>query len=436
MKKIFTIIVTAVIILVIFVVGSVAEAEKTIKTLSGDIYVIPVKGVVDPGLARFIERSIREANTERASAIVFEINTPGGLIDAAIDISEMIMETQIPTIALVNGEATSAGVLITISCDKVFMIPGSTIGAAEPRPKEEKVISYWTSKLRSAAERTGRDPDLVAAMADADIEIPDLIQKGKILSLTAVQAKELKLADEIVNNRADVLKHLSLTDKPVKELTPSLAEKIASFVTSPFVSPILLTIGFVGIITEILTPGFGFPGIIGLISLALFFGGHMIAGLAGWESIVFFLLGIIFLLIEALVPGFGVFGILGIIGIIGSIIAASVSIEQALISLTFSFIASIIILFFIFRFLTRSKLFDNLILSLKQDKDSGYKVSAENQTLLGRVGTTITPLRPAGTAEFDGIRMDVLSEGGFVGSNKKVKVVKIEGSKIVVREET
>jgi membrane-bound serine protease (ClpP class) len=162
----------------------------------------------------------------------------------------------------------------------------------------------------------------------------------------------------------------------------------------------------------------------------------MIAGLAGWESIVFFLLGIIFLLIEALVPGFGVFGILGIIGIIGSIIAASVSIEQALISLTFSFIASIIILFFIFRFLTRSKLFDNLILSLKQDKDSGYKVSAENQTLLGRVGTTITPLRPAGTAEFDGIRMDVLSEGGFVGSNKKVKVVKIEGSKIVVREET
>lgn len=436
MKKIFTTIVTAVIILVIFVVGSVAEAEKTIKTLSGDIYVIPVKGVVDPGLARFIERSIREANTERASAIVFEINTPGGLIDAAIDISEMIMETQIPTIALVNGEATSAGVLITISCDKVFMIPGSTIGAAEPRPKEEKVISYWTSKLRSAAERTGRDPDLVAAMADADIEIPDLIQKGKILSLTAVQAKELKLADEIVNNRADVLKHLSLTDKPVKELTPSLAEKIASFVTSPFVSPILLTIGFVGIITEILTPGFGFPGIIGLISLALFFGGHMIAGLAGWESIVFFLLGIIFLLIEALVPGFGVFGILGIIGIIGSIIAASVSIEQALISLTFSFIASIIILFFIFRFLTRSKLFDNLILSLKQDKDSGYKVSAENQTLLGRVGTTITPLRPAGTAEFDGIRMDVLSEGGFVGSNKKVKVVKIEGSKIVVREET
>lgn len=436
MKKIFTIIVTAVIILVIFVVGNVAEAEKTIKTLSGDIYVIPVKGVVDSGLARFIERSIREANTERASAIVFEINTPGGLIDAAIDISEMIMETQIPTIALVNGEATSAGVLITISCDKVFMVPGSTIGAAEPRPKEEKVISYWTSKLRSAAERTGRDPDLVAAMADADIEIPDLIQKGKILSLTAVQAKELKLADEIVNNRADVLKHLSLTDKPVKELTPSLAEKIASFVTSPFVSPILLTIGFVGIITEILTPGFGFPGIIGLISLALFFGGHMIAGLAGWESIVFFLLGIIFLLIEALVPGFGVFGILGIIGIIGSIIAASVSIEQALISLTFSFIASIIILFFIFRFLTRSKLFDNLILSLKQDKDSGYKVSAENQTLLGRVGTTITPLRPAGTAEFDGIRMDVLSEGGFVGSNKKVKVVKIEGSKIVVREET
>jgi len=376
------------VIIVSFLFTGVVFAESVQQDILEDkVYIIPVKGVIDPGLSNFIQRGIREAEGNKAHAIVFEINTPGGLIDASIQISESILDTKIPTIALVKNEAVSAGVLITISCDKVFMIYGSTIGAAEPRPKEEKIVSYWTSKLEGVAERKGRNKEIIAAMADADIEIPGVIEKGKLLSLTASQAKEHNIADELVDSRKEMLENMDLEDKNIIELTPSLAEKLAGLVTNPYISPLLLTIGFVGIITEILTLGFGLPGAVGIISLALYFGGHMLAGLAGFEALAFFLVGIVLLIIEAFIPGFGVFGILGISGIIASILAASTSIHQAIISIIVSFVGSIIILYLIFRYITKITFLDKIILTMKQEKDLGYKVSDQNlDAIVGHIG--------------------------------------------------
>ena len=189
-------------------------------------------------------------------------------------------------------------------------------------------------------------------MADADIGSRS-DRKGKLLSLTASQTKKHNIADELVDSRKEMLENMDLEDKNIIELTPSLAEKLAGLVTNPYISPLLLTIGFVGIITEILTLGFGLPGAVGIISLALYFGGHMLAGLAGFEALAFFLVGIVLLIIEAFIPGFGVFGILGISGIIASILAASTSIHQAIISIIVSFVGSIIILYLIFRYITK-----------------------------------------------------------------------------------
>ena len=425
------------VIIVSFLFTGVVFAESVQQDILEDkVYIIPVKGVIDPGLSNFIQRGIREAEGNKAHAIVFEINTPGGLIDASIQISESILDTKIPTIALVKNEAVSAGVLITISCDKVFMIYGSTIGAAEPRPKEEKIVSYWTSKLEGVAERKGRNKEIIAAMADADIEIPGVIEKGKLLSLTASQAKEHNIADELVDSRKEMLENMDLEDKNIIELTPSLAEKLAGLVTNPYISPLLLTIGFVGIITEILTLGFGLPGAVGIISLALYVGGQMLAGLAGFEALAFFLVGIVLLIIEAFIPGFGVFGILGISGIIASILAASTSIHQAIISIIVSFVGSIIILYLIFRYITKITFLDKIILTMKQEKDLGYKVSDQNlDAIVGHIGKTVTPLRPSGIIVVENMRLDAITEGEFVESNKKVKIIKTEGSKVVVSSE-
>lgn len=423
-------------LLVLLICLLVAGGFNTVLADDEKVFILPIKGTIDSGLVKFLERGIAEARSKGAEAIILEINTPGGRIDSAVKISELIFDLNIPVISYVNKEATSAGVLIAVSSEKIYMAPGATIGAAEPRPKEEKYISYWAAKLRAAAGKTGRNPEIVAAMADSDISIPGVIEKGKILSLTSDEAVELNIADKIVNTRAELFKELSVRAEDVVEIKPTFAENLARFVTSPFFSPVLLSIGFAGLILEVFTPGWGIPGVIGLGAFVLFFGGHMIAGLAGWETLVFFLLGIVCLLIEIFVPGFGIFGILGIIGVIGSIIAASVSLKQGLISITISFIVSIVLIVYLFKNLSRSKFFDRIILTLTQEKDKGYKAGIEELKVLeGKRGLTLTPLKPTGSADIEGRRYDVISEGGFIDASRKIRIIKVEGHKIFVREE-
>ncbi|SHM88913.1 membrane-bound serine protease (ClpP class) [Caldanaerovirga acetigignens] len=408
---------------------SCSAAEK------GEVVFVPVKGTVDPGLAKFIKRAVDEALKTQAALLIFDIDTPGGRVDSAVEISQTILNSPVPTVAYVNSQATSAGVLIAISCEKIYMAPGSTIGAAETVPKEEKAISYWRSKLEGVAERRGRDRDIVAAMADADVEISGLKEKGKILSLTAQKALELKLADGIAADRRELLNALGVGERNQKEIKPYFAEKIASFVTGPYVAPMLITIGFIGIITEVLTPGFGMAGIAGITSLVLFFAGHMIAQLAGWESIAFFLAGVFLLIIEALVPGFGVLGVLGIAGIIGGIVTASATVKQGLITVTVSLVASFIIFILLLKRFSSSPFFERLVLFSRLDKSLGYTAHEEKTELLGRTGVALTPLRPAGIVDFGDRKLDVVSDGEFIEAGKKVRVVKVEGSRIVVERD-
>jgi len=423
-------------LLVLLICLLVAGGFNTILADDEKVFILPIKGTIDPGLVKFLERGIAEAQSKGAKTIILEINTPGGRIDSAVKISKLIFDLNIPVISYVNKEATSAGVLIAVSSEKIYMAQGATIGAAEPRPKEEKYISYWAAKLRATAEKTGRNPKIVAAMADSDISIPGVIEKGKILSLTSDEAVKLNIADKIVNTRAELFKELSVTAEDVAEIRPTFAENLARFVTNPFFSPVLLSIGFAGLILEVFTPGWGIPGVIGLGAFALFFGGHMIAGLAGLETVVLFLLGIVSLLIEVFVPGFGIFGMLGIIGVIGSVIAASISLKQGLISITISFIVSIVLIVYLFKNLSRSKFFDRIILTLTQEKTKGYKVGVgELKGLEGKRGLTLTPLKPTGSADIEGRRYDVISEGGFIDASRNIRIVKVEGHKIFVREE-
>lgn len=406
----------------------------------GPVYIIPIDGTIDPTLASFVEKTYDEAEQAGATRVVLEIDTYGGYIDAAIRIKERVMSSSVPTTSFVTKKAISAGALITLSGEKIFMAPGTTIGAAEPRIGEEKadekVVSMWSQELRAAAETHGRDGDIAAAMADADIEIKDLKAKGKLLTLTQKQALELKFADYSAKDREEVLSISGLSGAQVVKVETSTAEKLARWVTSPYVSPILLTLGIAGIILEIFTVGFGVAGTIGLISMGLFFGGNIIAGFSGWESVLLFIVGIILMLVEAfLVPGFGFAGITGLGALVLSIIIASASIEQAIISLIIAIFGTVVLVAISFRFMKTRSLWNKLILGVRQQNSEGYIApEAKLSELLGAEGVTLTPLRPAGSAEINGMRIDVVSEGGFVPPETKIKVVKVEGTRVVVRQ--
>lgn len=416
----------------LFVATVMAFTPVLGDTASDTIFYIPVEGEVNPALADFIAKGIGSAREEGVSAVVLEISTLGGRVDSALDIRDTVVNAGIPTVAYIKERAISAGVMIAISAEKVVMAPGSTIGSAETIPYTEKNISFWAGELRALAERRGRDPEIIAAMADRDIEIPGVVKKGKLLNLSASKAVELGVADAVVHSREELEQWLGLGNARVVEVREDFQVKLAKLISSSVASGLLLTVGFLGLLAEVFVAGFGVAGTIGLLSLGLFFAGHVLAGHASWAVLILFAVGIILLLIEMFVPGFGIPGIGGLASIVASIVMASQSIAQAVVSLGISLILSIGLLFVLLKFAPRSKYLDRLILSTQQRKEEGYVNRLELSDLANREGIALTPLRPAGAADIGGSRVDVITRGEFIQKGERIKVVKVEGNKVVV----
>lgn len=404
-----------------------------------NVYVIPIKDTVEKGLSEFVDRAISEAEDHNADAIIFEMNTPGGEVQAATEIGKRITETNIKTVTYVNQDAISAGSYIALNTDEIFMNQGSRIGASgiidgEGNAADEKAQSYWISAMKGAAEKHGRDPIYAMAMADKSIVIPDFKKAGVFLTLTSSEAKDVGYSEGTVSSIEDVLKQLNLEDAHIKHIDESLADKIARFVTNPIVVPILLSIGTLGLIIELYSPGFGLPGFAGISSLLLFFYGHLVAGLAGYESIILFVIGVLLIILEFFIVG-GIAGIFGIIAVIASMFLASGNIVVIGISLLIAMIIAVVASILLVKvFGKKMRFFKKIILTDSTNTESGY-VSNQNRTeLVGLTGKTLTPLRPAGMVVVNEERIDVVSEGRFIDKDVLVKVVKVEGSRIVVRE--
>lgn len=419
-------------IAVFFAAPATAQVPQT-------VYVIPVKETIEPGLAKFMERNYLEAEKMRADLVLLEVDTPGGRIDAALQIRDLIKKSPIPTAALVQGGAISAGALITLASSKIAMVPGSTIGDAEPRTgserADEKIVSYWAKEMAATAEMNKRDPKVAVAMADRDAGYPNLVEKGKLLTLTYLEAQKVGYTDFIVRDRNEFLAQLGFADARVIEAQASVAERLTRLVTNPFVAPFLLMIGIAGVLIEVFTVGWGIAGLLGIMSLTLYFGGHLLAGFTGWESILLFLVGAILLAVEAFVPGFGIPGISGIICIAVSIVLAAPSWEVGVISLVLSLTGTIILVLLSFKFLAKRKFLQRLVLGFKPAKETGYvPQSTDWGQYLGQVGEAFTILRPAGTMVLkDGTRLDVVTAGDFIKKGEKVEVIQVEGGRIIVR---
>jgi len=419
---------------------------------AGRVMIVPVRDEIQLGIAPFVERATKQANAGGFDLIVYEINTFGGRLDAAVTIRDAIINSRVRTIAFIDKRAISAGVLIALAADRIYMHPQSTMGAAEPVSMgigggagevSEKVVSYWRTELRSTAEKNNRRGDVAEAFADKSVEIPGVNEEGKLLSLSTRQALELGMADGSAETVADVLALEGLAGADVKRAGMNLAERTAGFLTKAIVSSLLMTIAIVGIFVEIKTPGFGVPGIVALVALSLFFGSHYLVNLAGWGEIILFVFGVAMLLVEIfLIPGFGVVGTVGIISIVASLylslIGRFVHIDDFLGGakvLALSFIVSFGAILLLLRYLPKFAPFQRLVLKIEETSIAGFSSSPEYlATLVGREGAAITVLRPAGTALIDGNPISVVTEGSFIEKDTRVRVKQVEGYRVVVEK--
>ncbi|WP_238458014.1 NfeD family protein [Alkalihalobacterium alkalinitrilicum] len=404
------------------------------------VYYIPVEQTVERGLEAFMKRSIGAALEEGAEHIVLEIDTPGGAVDAAGNIARLLRETDIPITAYVTKDAISAGAYIALNADQIVMAPGALMGSAgvidsAGNAAEEKMQSYWIAEMEESAKLNGRDPLYARAMADNSVDLPEYnAEEGRFLTLTSGDALDVGYADALASNRGELLEFLQIENAFEKDMEVSFAEQVARFVTHPVVIPILLSIGSLGLVLELYSPGFGVPGIMGLSALLLFFFGHLFAGFAGWESVILFAAGVILILIEIFVPGFGIFGILGIGSIIGSMILASYSTVNILVSLLIAVVITTIVSILIFKYFGYRGPMKKIVFTGATTTEEGYITNVTRKELVGQIGKSITPLRPSGMVLFGSDRLDVISEGGYIEQGKNVEVVYTSGSRIVVRE--
>ncbi|MEH7885452.1 nodulation protein NfeD [Bacillus sp. JJ1609] len=404
------------------------------------VYVVPIEETVEKGLLAFLQRAVTEAEEANAEAIIFDVNTPGGAVDAAGGIGKLLTGTELKTIAFVNKQALSAGAYISLNTDEIYMVPGSTMGSAaiidqQGNTAGKKAESYWFAAMKSAAVESGRDPIYAQAMADESIDLPELgAGKGKLLTLTAEQAREVGYSEGTVKNLDELLDKLGYENAEIRNVNETFAEKLARFLTHPVVIPILLTIGSLGLVLELYSPGFGLPGLAGLSSLLLFFYGHLVAGLAGFETVILFALGIGLILLEFFIPG-GIAGAIGFVAVIASFFIASDNMVHMGISILIALSASILLSILMIRvFGKRMKLFKRIILTDSTSTEKGYVSNKNRLELIGVEGITLTPLRPSGTILVDDERIDVVSEGAFISKDTRVRIIKTEGSRIVVRE--
>src|SRR5438874_1716582 len=375
-------------ILVLIAVLATLETGQAREVIhKGDVVVVPLRGEISPSLLMFLRRAEKVAESSGASAIVFEMNTYGGRLDSAEEITSALNHATIPTYTFINSNAGSAGSLIALATQHIYMAPVSAIGAAAPvlptgedlpLTEREKTISYWSALIRSSAMKNGHNPDVGEAFInkDKEVKIGDRVihPKGTVLTLNTQEATEQingkpVLADGVADSIVDLTQKAGLKGNIVS-LDPSGFEQLAFWITA--LAPLLLLGGIIGAYLEFKIPGASLPGIISATCFALFFLGHYLAGLAGWEVVGLFVLGLLLVLIEILFFAHStiVFGVIGVFLMLTSLLWAMIDrypgetffptgrmLAIPLLNLFVAIVAAIIVIAILARFLPRTGLY-------------------------------------------------------------------------------
>jgi membrane-bound serine protease (ClpP class) len=447
-------------------VAAPAHARETIH--KGDVVVVPLRGEVAPSLLAFLRRAVKTAESNEASAIIFEMNTYGGRLDSAADIVNALNQTKIPTYTFINTNAGSAGALIAIATQHIYMSPVSAIGAAAPilptgedlpATAKEKTISYWSALIRGSAIKNAHNPDIAEAFMnkDKEVKIGDRVvhPKGAVLSLNAQDATEKingkpLLAEGIADSIADLTKKAGLKSN-VATIEPTGFEQIAFWITA--LAPLLLLAGILGAYLEFKIPGATWPGIISAICFALFFLGHYLAGLAGWEVVALFILGMVLVLIEILFFAHStmVFGVVGVFLMLASLLWTMIdhypgqtffptgkALAVPLLNMFIAIAGSFIVIALLARYLPRTSIYRRFaLMDSNPPGPSLAGIPRQFATAIaltpGSQGTAVTVLRPSGKARFADRLVDVVTEGEFIAPQTPVTVIQTDGMRVVVK---
>lgn len=455
--------------------ASLSASKKTVKlpgpfpipkTLpkSPRVVIAELHDEVSLGMASYVERVTRSLRAN--DLFIVDINTFGGRVDAAVRIRDALLNLknkQVSTVAYIHPRAISAGALISLATDVIAVSPGATIGAATPieigsdgetKSVGEKVVSYMRQEMRSTAEAKGRNGTIAEAMVDADIEIDGLIDRGKLLTLDGKKALAWSIASVEAETLPDLYRALGYGDSQLSAdritITRwSWSEKIAGWLSSAQVSALLMTIGMVGLMIGLYTGGSPIPLAVGASCLLLFFFGHYITNLAGTEDLILFLSGVVLIIVEAFIPGFGLIGISGIVLILLSFILGLVDLETVpfhvqwetgwistvLTTVSGSLVATLVLTLILARFLPQSFIGRAVALNTSlASGDAANESRAETAELIGKTGIVSTPLFPSGKIEIDGKHYDAIAEHGFIEVGKTVNVTRRQGFQLVVIE--
>lgn len=436
-----------------------------ISVLYSDVvYRVPIEGTIDLGLPPFIQRTLEDAESNEATAVIFDINTFGGRVDAATQIKDAILGADILTIAFINRRAISAGALISLSCEKIYMTGGGLIGAATAvdmtgKKGSEKVISFMREEMASTAEKRGRSKEIARGMVDEDLTFTHLViggdsikvddiegrKDGKLISLTTEQALKYKIADGTAENMEALLDSLGYSSFKTIETTENWSEAIVRFLTNPVVASLLTTFGFLGILFELQSPGWGIPGFVGLACLILSLSASYIAQLATMSDMLFVLTGLALILLEVLViPGFGIAGLGGIglmiyglyLLLLPDIPVSEEVLGQAMDGFLIGLVGAVIGVVLLAKLMIKTKFWEQLTAPDTQKKEDGYSNTFGWESLQGETGNADTDLHPSGWVRVKDQRIFVVSEGEFIEEGKEIKILSVDGNRVLVRELT
>jgi membrane-bound serine protease (ClpP class) len=454
----------------LLIAGLLTATPLAAQAESGPVYVAPIHGPVDLGLAPYLDRVVDEARRNNARALLLDINTPGGRLDAALQLRDTVLGAPLPTIAFVNREAISAGALISLAADDIVMAPGAVLGAATPVTgqgefADSKTISAVRSVFGATAEANRRDPLVAEAMVDPSVGVDSLVTIGELLTLTTEEASEIGYLAGVATDQQGALESVGLAGAPLQATAPSPAEALVRILTLPAVAGLLMAAGLLLVFTDLLSGGVGVLALVGVLAIGLFFWGHLLAGLAGWEGVALVILGLVLLAVELFVtPGFGVAGILSVLALLGGLffsliggeVVTDAALQRAGWTVLTAFLALVAGVALIVRLLPRSRLLGGLVLQSqvgipgRRDAprrwrwSSGPRMEAqtssgrgdsvtERPSLAGATGVALSPLRPGGIARINNERVDVVTRGEYIQPGEAIEVTADEGYRRVVR---
>jgi len=363
--------------------SSIAEESKK------NIYVVPIQDTIDLGIPAFVNRAISAAEKNSAELIIFDIDTFGGRVDAATQIKDAISATDITTIAFINRRAISAGSLISLSCDQIYMTDGGTIGATSVvdmsgSKQSEKSQSYMREEMAATAEKSGKNTDIARGMVDEELSFEFLVingdslkvddiegrKEGKLITLTTELALKYNIADGKSESVEELLSDLGIENYNIINLSENWSEDLVRFLTDPTISSLLTTFGTIGIISELYSAGWGIGGTIGIICLTLALGASYLTQLASSMDLLIIFSGLLLLVVEFIaIPGFGFFGIAGIgvlfyglyLLLIPDIPVSDEIYSQALDGFSWGIVGGIIALIMVINLLLKSKFLERFI---------------------------------------------------------------------------